>query len=91
MANRVDIDIYANDKTGGTLNNIEGKFSDLEGGFQALTGISLTTAGVIAAIGGGISTAVDYTKDAIEETVKYGDQVATLSRIPAYLSKIQAG
>ena len=81
MANRVDIDIYANDKTGGTLNNIEGKFSDLEGGFQALTGISLTTAGVIAAIGGGISAAVDYTKDAIEETVKYGDQVATLSRI----------
>ena len=81
MANRVDIDIYANDKTGGTLNNIEGKFSDLEGGFQALTGISLTTAGVITAIGGGISAAVDYTKDAIEETVKYGDQVATLSRI----------
>ena len=81
MANRVDIDIYANDKTGGTLNNIEGKFSDLEGGFQALTGISLTTAGVIAAIGGGISATVDYTKDAIEETVKYGDQVATLSRI----------
>jgi len=86
MANRVDIDIYANDKTGGTLNNIEGKFSDLEGGFQALTGISLTTAGVIAAIGGGISAAVRLKKQ-----LNTGIRLLPFQELPAHLSKIQAG
>ena len=81
MSNRVDIDVFANDKTGSTFDDIEGKVGGIESGFESLTGISLTTAGVMAAIGGAVAGIVEFTKDAITETGTYNDQIKDLARI----------
>ena len=81
MANRVDIDIYANDHTGTGIKGAKSKIDGLKSGFESLTGISLTTAGLIAAAGVAIGKAVDYTKEAVKETVTYNEQISELSRI----------
>lgn len=81
MANRVDIDIYANDHTGTGINGAKSKIDGLKSGFESLTGISLTSAGLIAASGAAIGKAVEYTKEAIKETVTYNEQISELSRI----------
>jgi hypothetical protein len=78
---RVDIDVYANDKTGTGLSGVSGKLDALEAGFQSLTGFSFTAAGAMVAVGSAVSDIVDYTKEAVDEVTKYNDQIVELARV----------
>ena len=81
MANTIEILVEATDKTKGALASDNSSISGLESGFERLTGISLSAAGAMALAGTAVSAVVDYTKEAVEETVKYADEVKELARV----------
>ena len=73
MANTVEIDVIANDKTKGALSKISKEFSDL-------TGMSLGTATAIGVVSSAVSGFIKYTKQAVEDTIKYNSEMDSLSR-----------
>lgn len=81
MANTIDIEIRATDKTKGALTSVNSSLYDIKSGFEDFTGISLNAAGAIALAGTAVSAIYDYTKQAVEETTKYGQEIENIKML----------
>ena len=81
MANTVEIIIKAIDQASGNINKATSGLDKFKAGFQSLTGISLSAAGGIAAAGMAINKIVDFTKQAVNETVNYVSSIRDMSRL----------
>lgn len=81
MDNTVEIIIKAVDKASGTINGTGSAISKLGAGFKSLTGFSLSAAGGIAMAGAAVNKMIDFTKQAVNETVAYGTSIKDMSRL----------
>ncbi len=75
MANTIDIDIKATDKTKSALAGVNSTLDGIKSGFEDITGFSISTAGALAMAGTAVNEIYDYTKQAVEETITYGEEI----------------
>lgn len=69
------------------LKGLTGAADKFKSSFQNLTGVSIGTAGAIALAGKAVQTGIQFTKEAITETVAYSKEVRELGQITGLTSE----